>query len=275
MKKLITRGGFYVFLLAFAGISFFPVIWLFITSIKPYQEIYQFPVVYIPSSIVISNYITVFTRHAFSRFFMNSVVVSISSTAICVLLSSCAAYGLSRFKLKQSGLILFIILGFSTFPFIASVIPLFAYFRDLGLLNTYFSLILPYTAFNIPFCVWLTTAYYKEVPVSLEDVAKLDGLSRTQILFQIFMPLSAPVLAAVCIITFVNCWNEFLFALTMISRNTMRTIPAGIALFPGEYDFPWDTISAAACLSIVPIIVFILLFQKMIISGLTSGSVKY
>jgi multiple sugar transport system permease protein len=167
---------------------------------------------------------------------------------VCVFIASLAAYGLSRFRVRHSLLILVIILGFSTFPFIASVIPLFVFFRNLRLLNSYFSLILPYVAFNTPFSVWIAHAYFREVPLSIEDAAKLD--------------------------TFMMCWMEFIFAVTLISKPAMRTIPAGIALYPGEYAFPWETISAAAVVSIVPIILFIVFFQRQIISGLTRGALK-
>ena len=274
-RKALPRTLFYLMLLAFAFIAFAPVIWLFLTSVKPYRDIYAFPVVYIPHSIGFANYAAVFVQHAFERYIFNSVLIGIVATFLCGTLSAMAGYGLSRFRLKRSGLILVIVLVLSSFPYIASVIPLFDVLRRLTLLNTYFSLILPYVAFNIPFSVWLTTAYFREVPLSIEDAAKIDGLSRFATLLKIFLPLSAPVIATVAIIVFINCWNEFLFALVMISKNTMRTIPAGIALFPGEYAFPWETISAAAFIAIVPIVVFIIIFQNKIISGLTAGSVKY
>jgi len=259
----------------FSAISFGPVIWLVLTSVKRYRDIYAFPVKYLPSDITIDNYLAVFTEHAFARYFLNSVIVGLVATLLCIVVSMFAAYALSRFRLPRARLVLLVILAFSAFPFIASVIPLFSVLRTVGLLNTYASLIIPYVAFNIPFSVWITTAYFREIPVAIEDSAKIDGLSRMGTLFQIFLPLSAPVIATASVIVLINCWNEFLFALVMISRNTMRTLPAGIALFPGEYAFPWETISAAAVMSIVPIIVFIMVFQKRIVSGLTAGAVKY
>jgi multiple sugar transport system permease protein len=274
MNRAIRKSVFVLIIAITAFVSFFPVVWIFLTSIKVDREIYAFPIVYVPTKLTIKNYVNVFTQNTFGLFFFNSIFVSSTSAVICVFISSLAAYGLSRFRIKHSLLILVIILGFSTFPFIASVIPLFIFFRSLRLLNTYVSLILPYVAFNTPFGVWLCHAYFREVPLSIEDAAKLDGCSRLGTLWKIFYPLSTPVLSTVLIVTFMMCWMEFLFALTLISKPTMRTIPAGIALYPGEYAFPWETISAAAVLSIVPIIVFIVLFQKKIISGLTRGAVK-
>jgi multiple sugar transport system permease protein len=255
-------------------ISFFPVVWMFLTSLKTSMEIYAFPVVYIPTKLTFQNYVDVFTQNRLARFFFNSVLVGSVATVVCLAVSSLAAYGLSRFRVRHNLLILVIILGFSTFPFIASVIPLFDVLRRLRLLNTYFSLMLPYIAFNIPFSVWLSFAYFKEFPLSIEDAAKIDGCSRLGTLWRIFYPLSAPVLSSVAIVTFINCWNEFIFALILISKPHMRTIPAGIALYPGEYSFPWETISAAAVVATLPIIFFIVFFQKKIISGLTRGAVK-
>lgn len=273
--KQVRLGGFYVLLLVFAVISFGPVVWLILTSIKPYRDIYSFPVVYWPSRITLENYVTVFTEHAFARYFVNSVIVGVAATLICLVVSVLAAYSLSRFRLRNAHLILLVMLAFSAFPFIASVLPLFQVLRSLRLLNTYLSLVLPYVAFNVPFSVWITTAYFKEIPMSIEDAAKMDGLGRMATLGRIFLPLSAPVVSTTAVIVLINCWNEFLFALIMISRNTMRTLPAGIALFPGEYAFPWETISAAAVMCIIPIVIFIMVFQQKIVSGLTAGAVKY
>jgi multiple sugar transport system permease protein len=273
-QKAFNLSLFWFVAVVTALISFFPVIWIFLTSIKTPFEIYAFPVIYLPSKATIRNYIDVFTQQTFGRFFFNSVLVSGFSAMVCVFISSMAAYGLSRFRIKRSLLILVIILSFSTFPYIASVIPLFIFLRRLRLLNTYFSLILPYVAFNTPFSVWISHAYFREVPLSIEDAAKLDGCSRMGTLWRIFYPLSTPVLSTVLIITFMMCWMEFLFAMTLISKPAMRTIPAGIALYPGEYAFPWETISAAAVLAIVPIILFIVFFQRQIISGLTRGALK-
>jgi len=274
MPKTLRKTFFLIIIIVVAILSFFPVAWILLTSVKTEFEIYAFPVIYFPKKIIIANYINVFTQQTFGRFFLNSIIVSLVSALICVLISSLAAYGLSRFKIKHNLFILVLILGFSTFPYIASVIPLFVFFRNLKLLNTYISLILPYVAFNTPLSVWLCHAYFREVPLSIEDAAKLDGCSRTSTLWRIFYPLSTPVLSTVLIIAFMMCWMEFLFAITLISKPTMRTIPAGIALYPGEYAFPWETISAAAMISIVPIIIFIVLFQRQIISGLTSGAIK-
>jgi multiple sugar transport system permease protein len=273
-RDRLGRGLFWLVVVLAAVVSFFPVGWIFLTSIKTNVEIYAFPVVYLPSKVTFQNYIDVFTQQTFGRFFLNSVIVSSVSAVVCVFIASLAAYGLSRFRVRHSLLILVIILGFSTFPFIASVIPLFVFFRNLRLLNSYFSLILPYVAFNTPFSVWIAHAYFREVPLSIEDAAKLDGCSRLGTLWRIFYPLSTPVLSTVLIITFMMCWMEFIFAVTLISKPAMRTIPAGIALYPGEYAFPWETISAAAVVSIVPIILFIVFFQRQIISGLTRGALK-
>jgi len=274
-KKIFNRGLLYLALIVFAVVSFFPVVWMFITSIKTSYEIYSFPVVYIPSKVTLRNYISVFLENPFGKFFLNSCIVAGTSTIICLVLSVLTAYGLSRFNLKVSLLILVFFLGCFTIPYISNIIPLFIIYRRFGLLNSYVSLILPYAAYNLPFGVWFCTAYFRDIPKSIEDAAKIDGCSRFGMLWYILLPLAKPVISTVSIITFVWCWNEFLYALIMISKNEVRTIPAGITLYPGEYEFPWNTISAATIIAIIPIILFILIFQKKIISGLTSGAVKY
>ena len=263
--------GFYGSVAVLCLVSFFPVIWIFLTSLKTTGNIVQFPVSYIPQEVTLSNYRTALTDAPFFRYLLNSAIVAGGTAIVSVLLGSLAGYALSRLEFDYKVPVLLIILFTAMLPFFSRLIPLFQLARQTGLLNNYFGLILPYSAFQLPFAVWIFQAYFKELPDSLEEAGLMDGLSRLGVLFRIILPVSAPAMATASIIVFIYAWNEFLFALTFMSQDSMRTITVGIALYQGEYTFPWGTISAAVFMSIVPLILFMVLFQRKIVEGLTAG----
>jgi multiple sugar transport system permease protein len=266
-KKL----GFYGSVLAIALISLFPVIWIFVTSLKQPGNIVNFPVNYLPRNPTLANYRTALQQAPFLRYLLNSAVVAGGTALVDVFLGAIAGYALSRLRFRFKLPVLLLILGTAMLPFIARLIPLFSLARSWGLLNDYLGLIIPYAAFQLPFAVWIFQAYFKELPDSLEEAGLMDGLSRIGVLFRIILPVSAPAMATAATIVFIYAWNEFLFALTFMTQDSMRTITVGIALYQGEYTFPWATISAAVFLSIVPLILFMVLFQRKIVEGLTAG----
>lgn len=271
LQEVGKQVGFYGSVAVLVLISFFPIIWIFITSLKPSAEAIQFPVTYIPQTITLENYRTALDQEPFLRYLLNSFIVASGTAIIDVFLGALAGYALSRLQFKYKVHVLLIILFSSMLPFMSRLIPLFKLARDLSLLNNHLGLILPYAAFQLPFAVWIMQAYFKELPDSLEEAGLMDGLSRIGILFRIILPVSAPAMATTGIIVFIYAWNEFLFALTFMTEESMRTITVGIALYGGEYTFPWGTISAAVFMSIVPLIVFMVFFQRKVVEGLTAG----
>lgn len=252
----------------------FPVLWILLTSLKPQNELTAQPVVLIPHALSVSSYATALSTAPFGRFYLNSVIVSVSATALCLALGTLGGYAIGRLRFRMKRTLLVVILAFTFFPPITGVVPLFNVFRHLGLLNTYWALIIPYTFLNLPICVWLLTAYLQDLPRELEESATIDGSSRMGALARIILPVSVPGLVTAALIVFANCWNEFLYALTFETNPTMRTLPVGIALYPGQYTFPWGVISAATVLALVPLALTVSFFQKRLISGLTLGAVK-
>jgi multiple sugar transport system permease protein len=160
------------------------------------------------------------------------------------------------------------------FPLISLMVPLFKLMRELGLLNTYLALILPYAVLSMPVCTLVMASFFQEIPPDLEAAAMIDGCSRVGALFKVVIPLSAPGVFTAAILAFVNAWDEFLLALTMMNRVSMRTLSVGITLYQGEYAFPWPLISAALIVAIVPISLLIAVFQERVVGGLTAGGVK-
>ena len=271
LQSVGKKLGFYGSVAVLCLVSFFPIVWIFLTSIKPASQIVQFPVQYLPTEVTLTNYRTAISEAPFFQYLVNSAIVAGGTAVVAVLLGALAGYALSRLEFDHKVPVLLIILFSAMLPFFSRLIPLFQLARQTGLLNDYLGLILPYSAFQLPFAVWIFQAYFKELPDSLEEAGLMDGLSRIGVLFRIILPVSAPAMATAATIVFIYAWNEFLFALTFMTQDSMRTITVGIALYQGEYTFPWATISAAVFLSIVPLILFMVLFQRKIVEGLTAG----
>lgn len=265
---------FYVFLLIFLTYIIFPFLWQVLTSLKTPQELFSIPPTWIPSKIYTGYYIEVFTKRPFVVYLKNSFIVSSLTTLFSIFISSFAAYALARLKFSGKAVILSLVLSVSMFPGIAIISPLFLFLKDVNLLNSYGGLVLTYTTFAIPLSLWILTSFFKEIPFELEESAKVDGATPMEAFIKIIMPLATPGMFTAAILTFIAAWNEFLFALVFNTQDLMRTVPVGIAMFPGEHDLPWGDIAAASVVVTVPLIIMVLAFQKRIISGLTSGAVK-
>jgi multiple sugar transport system permease protein len=262
----------------------FPPFWLLLTSFKRESELTRLPITYLPQEPTLANYAAVFSENPFARFVLNSAVVSVSATVICVLFAALAGYALARLRLPGRRAVLTGIVITSMFPALVLLVPLYRMFvgfeiPGLGwftpnLLNTYWALIIPYVALSLPIATLILTSFFQLIPDELENAAVVDGCTRVGALFRVIAPLSAPGVVTAAIIVFVNSWNEFLLALTFNSALSMRTVPVGITLYQGEYSFPWAVVSAAVTLGILPLVALIIFFQQRIISGLTAGGVK-
>ena len=254
--------------------GFFPAVWILLTSLKTETELIQSPITYLPVTPTLQNYVVAFTTQPLLRFMVNSFVVATLSTALCVFVSALAAYALTRLRIPGRNLILAVLLAIAMFPLISLMVPLFKVMRELGLLNTYLALILPYAVLSMPVCTLVMASFFQDIPPDLEAAAMIDGCSRVGALFKVVIPLSAPGVFTAAILAFVNAWDEFLLALTMMNRVNMRTLSVGITLYQGEFAFPWPLISAALIVAIVPISILIALFQERVVGGLTAGGVK-
>lgn len=254
--------------------GFFPAVWIFLTALKTETELIKSPISYLPLAPTLANFETAFTAQPILRFMWNSFVVASLSTALCVLVGALAAYGLTRLRMPYRNVIMSVLLAVAMFPLISLMVPLFKVMRELGLLNTYLALILPYAVLSLPVCTLVMASFFQDIPPDLEAAAMIDGCSRVQALFKIVIPLSAPGVFTAAILAFVNAWDEFLLALTMMNRVSMRTLSVGITLYQGEFAFPWPLISAALIIAIVPICIIIAIFQERVVGGLTSGGVK-
>ncbi|WP_090823929.1 carbohydrate ABC transporter permease [Paenibacillus sp. yr247] len=252
----------------------FPFFWQIITSFKPPEQIYKMPPDWFPSPIYFGSYIATFTKHPFTIYLENSLIVATATTLYSIVIGSLCAYAVARLHFKGKNFILMLVLTVSMFPAISILSPLYILLRDFRLLNTFEGLILPYTTHGLPLTIWILASFFKDIPSELEESARIDGTSRLGAFWRIIVPLAAPGVFTTAILVFIGAWNEFLFAFSFMSKDIMRTVPVGIAMFPGEHDLPWGDLSAASVIVTVPLIVMVLIFQRRIISGLTSGAVK-
>jgi len=273
-RSRLGTYGFYALVVLVVVYSLAPYVWTVFTSLKTERELYQFPVTYAPRRPTINNYVQVFVQNPFGRFLLNSAVVSVTSTLICLLMAALAAYAFARLTFPRSQVLLVAILIVAMIPLITVIVPLYILVRNLGLLNTYWGLMAPYITYSLPVAIFILSAFFREIPRELEEAALLDGCTRMNTLWRVIAPLSAPGLITAGIIVFIQTWNEFLVALTLTSTPEVRTITVGIALYRGEFTFPWGVISAAVILATIPIVTLILLGQRLIVRGLTAGAVK-
>lgn len=268
----MSRWGFGLVLFALLIAVVLPLLWAGVSSLRPESDLFGGGV--LPRRLVLDHYHSLFRNRQFWIPIRNSFVVAGWTTAFCIAIGSLAAYALARLRFRGKTTVLGLILAVSIFPQISIVSPLFLLLRWLRLINTFPGLILPYLTFAMPLTVWLLAGYFRQIPVELEEAARVDGATRWQVFIRIILPLSAPALATTAILTFLYCWNEFLFALSFTLGPERHTVPVAIALFRGQYQVPWGEILAAAVIATAPVVLLVLLFQRRIAQGLTAGAVK-
>jgi ABC-type glycerol-3-phosphate transport system permease component len=257
--------------------SVFPIAWIVVSAFKPLDRLFTYPPRWIPESFYLENFKAVFTETSFPLYILNSVIISGIATIAVVILSSLAAYAFTRFRFMFKNTLLVGILGMQAMPPLALIIALFFLMDVLKLLNTYFSLIFPYITMTLPLGIWLLVGFFQSVPLELEQAARVDGCSRIGFIFRILLPLSVPGLAAVTVLTFVICWNEFILALTFISSEKLRVFQVGLFNLihtPAHQILPYGLINAVGVLGLVPVVIGYFLVSKYFIAGLTGGAIK-
>jgi multiple sugar transport system permease protein len=276
MNIRFKRIILYLFIGLLLVVSLAPFIWQAITSIRPDSEISKLPTIYIPRSLTSVHYYLLFARKPFALYLLNSFIVSVMATLGCLVIGSLAGYGFARLDMPGRRILLWAILAISIFPPIIFLFPVYELMRAVHLTNNLFALSIPYMALNLPFTIWVLTSFFRQIPTEIEDAALLDGFSRFQILWRIVLPLAAPALVTTGILIFIFCWNEFIFALTLISDDASKTLTIGTATLSAasNYEIPWGPLSAATVVATVPLVALVFLFQRRIVEGLTAGSVK-
>lgn len=255
-----------------------PVLWLISISLKPPEALTDQK--FIPADISFDNYKSLFEGgiddSPFIKPLINSIGIALITTVISIVLASFCAYAIARLEFPGKRVILAGALAIAMFPPISTVGPLFDMWRALGLYDTWLGLIIPYLTFSLPLAIYVLVAFFREIPWELEQAAQVDGATPFQAFTKVIVPLAAPGVFTAAILVFIFCWNDFLFAISLTSSDASRTVPAALAFFTGESSFtaPTGSIAAAAVVVTVPIIIFVLIFQRRIVAGLTAGAVK-
>jgi len=253
-----------------------PAAWQLLTALKPDEQITRVPTVYFPDPPTAVHFSTLWARKPLAVYLANSLEIAASATGLAVSVASLAAAAISRSTAAFRNRILIGLLFLALFPPILLLFPLYEAVRALGWINHPLGLVLPYAALNLPLAVWIIESGFRQIPREMDEAAQLDGLGLVERVLRVQAPLAAPSVVTAAILVFIFCWNEFLLALTFMTRDTAKTVTAGIASIGGAsiYEIPWGQLSAAVIVATAPLVLLVLVFERRIASGLTRGAVK-
>jgi multiple sugar transport system permease protein len=252
----------------------FPYLIMVLTSLKSKDEIFAIPSTFFPKTPTFHNFIDIWTKIPLAHYLSNTIVIALSATIITLICAIPAAYALSRMKFKGRQVYLYLILVTQMFSPIVLLVGLYRVIGWLGLVNSIWGLVIVNAAFNQAFAVWILRGYFATIPYELEQAAWIDGCSRFQALFRVLLPLSAPGIITALIFVFIAAWNEFTFALTIISSEENKPLTVGIYAFFGKNVIQWQYLFATALVATVPVVILFLIIEKHLVSGLTAGGIK-
>lgn len=269
--KIVKYG-----LIGFVALVFiFPIYWMIVTSLKPNSVIMRLPPQFLPTHPIADHYISVLSDHRFFTFYKNSVIVAVLTTGVTLMLAILASYSFSRFRYRFSGPLQMLFLSTQMFPAVVLLIALYTMYSKCGLINTYTALVLACTTSALPLSILVLKGFFDTVSATIEEAATIDGAGRFQTLFTIVIPLIKPGIVAVGLYSFLVCWDDFLWSLTLTNKLEMRTLSAGISmLYLGEQSQDWARVMSAATSASLPILIVYIFLQKYMIEGLAMGAVK-
>ncbi len=273
-----TQWGSRILLYAALGVgmlfAFFPLYWMLITSLRPDSEVFAFPPTLWPQEITFEHYANFIRNPALLKFLGNSLLIATVTAVSSLLISSYAAYSFSKFRYRGRTSLMFLVLSAQMFPQALLLITLYLMFAQLDLLDTYLALVLSFTTFTLPLCIWMLKGYFDQIPDDLIEAAKVDGASQMQIIHRVLLPVAKPALVATGLFAFMRGWNDFIYALTLVGKEK-QTLPPGLVLtYIGEFQSQWADMMAASLLVSLPLVIGFIIFQRHIVSGLTAGAVK-
>lgn len=275
INRALETTVLYVVLLVLLVLLVFPVVAIVAPAFKSETEILTFAPNPLPRQPTLENFVTkVFRNDRFIRYLLNSVKVSTAVTLLSVAFATLGGYSLARFRYPGRRILGQVILLTYMFPGSLLVVPLFLTLYRLRLIDTHYALIISYTTFMLPFCVWMLRGFFETLPAEIEDAAQVDGCGRISLFLKIILPLSGPGVAAVGGFAFVKSWSEYTFAITFINADAKRTVAAGLQLVRAELGTDWGLLLAGSVVAMVPVILFYLLLQRFLVAGLTAGAVK-
>lgn len=274
-KKLkIGNGICHIYLITLSVIAFFPLLWVLLSSVKPAGELTANPTSILPQNVTLENFTHVINDLNFVKNISNSLWIAFSVTIIAIVISSMAAYGIVRFFPKFGNIMSKALVTTYLFPPILLAIPYSLVMAKFGLTNTRIGLVIVYLSFSVPYAVWMLVGFFKTVPIGIEEAARVDGANKVQVFIKIVLPLVLPGIVATAIYTFINAWNEFLYALIMINSQDLMTVSVKLRSLQGAEILNWGDMMAASTLVVVPSVIFFMVIQNKIAGGMSDGAVK-
>jgi multiple sugar transport system permease protein len=273
-QSTATRVVTFVALALAAVFAFFPIYWMLATSLRPDSEVFAFPPTLLPQTFTLEHYQNFLRNPQLLRYLGNSLLVASVTAIASLVISTYAAYAFSKFRFTGRRSLMFLVLAAQMFPQALLLITLYLMFARLQLLNTYLVLVLSFTTFTLPLCIWMLKGYFDQIPNDLIEAAKVDGANQLQIIHRVLLPITGPALVATGLFAFMRGWNDFIYALTLVGKDK-QTLPPGLVLtYVGEFQAQWADMMAASLLVSLPLVIAFVIFQRHIVSGLTAGAVK-
>ncbi len=276
--KMVRRREkiLFIFVVVFAILFLFPIVWMFITSIRTTQDLYKYPPTLIPHALTFENFVYIFTEMGgFVRYVVNSLVVTISTVLIVLVSSAMGGYAFGMRKFRGQNIMFTMVVGVLTIPYIMYLIPIFLMEYEVGLQNTWLGLIFPYVALNLPWGLLIMRGAFSTIPLDIRDAAIIDGCTEIQMWRKILVPINRPALAATTIITFVFAWQEYMFASTLMTKNEWQTLPVGIVWLRDELQtLVMGRVGAMVIVTILPVLILFFIFRDFFIEGLSEGMLK-
>jgi multiple sugar transport system permease protein len=274
LRRTLNAAGLYGAVFLYVAFALLPIYWTVKISVTPQNLLYSEGIRLWPSRMTFENYVTVLAASDFPRYFLNSLIVSISTALIVTVVASLAGYALSRFDFRGKAWVSLLLLLTQTFPLVMVIPPIFRIMSQLGLTDNLYGLIVIYTAFNIAFATFLMQSFFDGVPKDLEEAAMIDGCTRVTALRRIVLPLTLPGMGATVAFVFTAAWSELLFALMLINSDGQKTFSVGLLTFIGKFAVDWGQMMAASVLALIPVCLFFAFLQRYLVTGLTAGAVK-
>ena len=274
LRRIMESVGLYGAIFAYVSFALFPIYWTVKISLTPQKLLYSEGIRLWPSSVTLENYRTVLAASDFPRYFLNSVIVSVSTSLIVTAVASLAGYALSRFQFPGKMWVNLLLLLTQTFPLVMVIPPIYRIMGQMGLTDNLYGLIVIYTAFNIAFATFLMQSFFDGVPKDLEEAARIDGCTRFSALRRVILPLTLPGMGATVAFVFTAAWSELLFALMLINSEDQKTFSVGLLTFIGKFAVDWGQMMAASVLALIPVCIFFAFLQRYLVAGLTAGAVK-